>query len=214
MFCALGSVCFDWIWFPEINFRKIARLAALENSVKLKSFSVWPENMQKTTEIGFSRYFCFKHFPETRTSSHKLSPRTRTRTSSRLSPSALLSHGSALWSLHCAGTTHTDAPRSRSRRDRNCADRRRSRSRSRRSASIVIIEISKIAIAISREASIDASHDRDRDLAIEIGEIAIAISPIEIAPIAIAIAISPRKYAVLLGFIWVFRNWWHYVFVW
>ena len=84
---------------------------------------------------------------------------------------------------------------------RNCADRRRSRSRSRdrcfarsrsrRSASITIIEISEIAIAISREASI----------AIEIGEIAIAISPIEIATIAIAIAISPRKYAVLLGFI-------------
>ena len=36
------------------------------------------------TEIGFSRYFRFKHFPETRTSSHHahalLSPRTRTRT--------------------------------------------------------------------------------------------------------------------------------------
>ena len=132
-----GSVCFDWIWFPEINFRKIARLAALENSVKLKTFSVWPENTQKTTEIWFSRYFRFKHFPETRTSSHKLSPRTRT--SSRLSPSALLSHGSALWSLHCAGTTHTDAPRSRSRRtgtapidvdhDRDRADRHRSRDR-------------------------------------------------------------------------------------
>ena len=82
-------------------------------------------------------------------------------------------------SLHCAGTTHTDAPRSRSRRDRNCVDRRRSRSRSRsrdrrfarlrsrRSASIAIIEISEIAIAISpisREASIAASRDRDRDL--------------------------------------------------
>ena len=73
------------------------------------------------------------------------------------------------------------APRSRSRRDRNCADRRRSRSRSRRSASIanslaisLAIEISEIAIAISpisREASIAASRDRDlacdrdRDLA-------------------------------------------------
>ena len=82
----------------------------------------------------------------------------------------------ALSSLHCAETTHTDAPRSRSRRDRNCADRCRSRSRSRRSASIVIsrstlraiaiaiIEISEIAIAISpisREASIDASRNRD-----------------------------------------------------
>ena len=50
-----------------------------------------------------------------------------------------------------------------------------------------------------------------RAIAIEIGEITIAISSIEIAPIAIAIAISPieiapiaispRKYAVLLGFI-------------
>ena len=87
---------------------------------------------------------------------------------------------------------------------RNCADRRRSRSRrsrSRRSASIAIIEISEIAIAIS---PIDASRDHDRDLAIEIGKIAIAISPIAISPIEIApiaIAISPRKYAVLLGFI-------------
>ena len=67
----------------------MGRLAALENSVKLKSFSVWPENKQITTEIGFSRYFRFKHFPETRTAlsqaltththcSLKLSPRTRT----------------------------------------------------------------------------------------------------------------------------------------
>ena len=79
--------------------------------------------------------------------------------------------------------------------DRDCADRRRSRSsksarlrsRSRRSRAKLRSPLRAIAIAIL--------------LAIEIGEIAIAISPIEIAPIAIAIAISPRKYAVLLGFI-------------
>ena len=78
----------------------------------------------------------------------------------------------------------------------------------------MIIEIGEIAIAISpisREVSIaivmDDSRDRDHDLTIEIGEIAIAISPIKITPIAIllieiaSIAISPRKYAVLLGFI-------------
>ena len=122
------------------------------------------------------------------------------------------------------GTAPIDVDHDRDRADRN---RRFARLRSCRSASIVIIEIGEIAIAISpisREVSIaivmDDSRDRDHDLTIEIGEIAIAISPIKITPIAILlieiapIAISPRKYAVLLGFIWVFRNWWHYVFVW
>ena len=77
-----------------------------------------------------------------------------------------------------------------------------------------------IAISpVTETAPIDVDHDRgraDRDwhfarsrsrrsasiAIIEISEIAIVISPIEIAPIAIAITISPRKYAVLLGFIW------------
>ena len=63
----------------------------------------------------------------------------------------------ALSSLHCVGTTHTDAPRSQSRRDRNCADRRRSRSRS---------TLRAIAIA---PIGVDRDHrnqrDCDRDLA-------------------------------------------------
>ena len=60
-----------------------------------------------------------------------------------------------------------------------------------------------IAIVITGTAPIDVDHDRDRRFArsrwsasiaiIKIREIAIAISPIKIAPIAIAIAISPRK---------------------
>ena len=118
-----------------------------------------------------------------------------------------LTHALPLSKLHCSnphiepnGTIHTDAPRSRSCRS---SELRRSTSIMIAIApiAIAIIKISKIAIMISpisREASIviaiDASRDRHRDLAIEIGEIVIAISPIEIAPIAITIAISPRKY--------------------
>ena len=76
--------------------------------------------------------------------------------------------------------------------DRDRADRRRSRS-------------SKSARLRSRSRRSRAKRRSTlRVIAIEIGEIEIAI----------AIAISPRKYAVLLGFIWVFRNEWHYVFVW
>ena len=71
-----------------------------------------------------------------------------------------------------------------------------------------------IAISpVTGTAPIDVDHDHDRDRAKRRSrsrEASIAI--IEISEIAIAI--SPRKYAVLLGFIWVFRNEWHYVFVW
>ena len=56
------------------------------------------------TEIDFSRYFHFKSFPPL---SHTHEPLTH----------ALLCQAfTAPSSLHCAGTTHTDAPQSRSRR--------------------------------------------------------------------------------------------------
>ena len=159
-------------------------------------FSVWPKIQPKTTEIIFSRYFHFKAFP----------PLSHTHES--------LTHALPLSNLHCSdphiepnGTIHTDAPWSRSRRSPKL----------RRSTSITI---AIAPISVDRDhwnrrdcdrdlADLARSVDRDHDLAIEIGEIAI-----EIAPIAIAIAISPRKDAVLLGFIWVFRNEWHHVFVW
>ena len=174
-------------------------------------FSVWPKIQPKTTEIIFSRYFHFKAFP----------PLSHTHES--------LTHALPLSNLHCFdphtkpnGTIHTDAPRSRSRRSPEL----------RRSTSITIA-IALIAIDASRDCdradrrqswSSKSARLRSRSrakrrlrswstlraIAIEIGEIVIAISPIEIAPIVI----SPRKYAVLLGFIWVFRNEWHYVFVW
>ena len=130
-------------------------------------FSVWPKNQPKTTEIDFSRYFHFKSFPPL---SHTHEPLTH----------ALLCQAfTAPSSLHYAGTTHTDAPRSRSRWspklrrltsitiainascDRDRADRRRLRSsksarlrsRSRRSRTKRRSTLRVIAIAMSRSRS-------------------------------------------------------------
>ena len=97
------------------------------------------------------------------------------------------------------GTTPIDVDHDRDRADR--ASRDRDRADRRRSQSSKSARLRSWSRAKRRSRSWSTLH-------------AIAISPIEIAPIAIAIAISPRKYAVLLGFIWVFRNEWHYVFVW
>ena len=112
-----------------------------------------------------------------------------------------LTHALPLSKLHCSdphtepnGTIHTDAPRSRSRQSPEL----------RRLTSITIIEIGEIAIAISsilREASIaiaiDALRDRDRDRADRGRDCDLT-----------------EKIWSFLGFIWVFRNEWHYVFVW
>ena len=107
-------------------------------------------------------------------------------------------HDSVKPSLRCQAFTAPEPPTpTHHDRDlaghRNCADRRRSRSRSRWSR--------------SRQ-----SRSRDRRFVRSRSRRSASIAIIEIREIAIAI--SPRKYAVLLGFIWVFRNEWHYVFVW
>ena len=79
---------------------------------------------------------------------------------------------------------------------RNCADRRRSRSRRSQSRDR---HFARSRSRSSKSARLRSRSRRStlRAIAIEIGKIAIAISPIEFAPIAI----SPRKYAVILGFI-------------
>ena len=163
----LGSVCFGWKWNSEIIFRKITCLVGMVNSVKLKIFSVWPKIKPKTTEIIFSPYFHFKRFP----------PLSHTHSS--------LTHALPLSKLDCSdphtepnGMIHTNAPRSWSR-STLCA------------IAIASIGVDRDLTDLAR--SVDHDRDRrdcDRDLTIEIDEIAIAISPIEIAPIAIAIAIS------------------------
>ena len=90
------------------------------------------------TEIDFSCYFHFKSFPPL---SHTHEPLTQALFCQAFTASS---------SLHCAGTTHTDAPRSRSRRSPEL----------RRSTSITI------AIA---PIGVDRDHrnqrDCDRDLA-------------------------------------------------
>ena len=169
------------------------------NSVKLKIFSIWPKIKPKTAEIIFSPYFHFKHFP----------PLSHTHSS--------LTHALPLSKLDCSdpqtepnGTIHTDAPRSRSRRspelhrstsitiaiapidvdhDRDRADRRRSRS----SKSARLRSRSHRSRAKRRLRSRSRSRDRDRgDCDRDLAE----------------------KHFSFLGFICVFRNEWHYVFVW
>ena len=90
------------------------------------------------------------------------------------------------------------------------------------SITIAIIKISEIAIAISpisREASIDASRDRDRrDCDRDLADRDRADrdrdrSDRDLTECASFWVFSPRNWFVL-GFIWVFRNEWHYVFVW
>ena len=180
------------------------------NSVKLKIFSIWPKIQPKTTEIIFSPYFHFKHFPLL---SHTHSS---------------LTHALPLSKLHCSnphiepnGTIHTDAPRSRSCRS----------SELRRSTSITI------AIA---PIDVDRDHQNRQDCDCDLADLARSID----RDCDRRFAWSPsrsrdrdrrdcdrdltdwdrtdrdrhrdltEKIWSFLGFIWVFRNEWYYVFVW
>ena len=157
------------------------------NSVKLKIFSVWPKIQPKTTEIIFSPYFHFKPFPHL------------------FHTHSSLTHALPLSKLHCSdphtepnGTIHTDTPRSRSRRSPEL----------RRSTSIAPLgvdhdhrnwrdcdrNLADLARSVDRDRDRrDCDRDRaDRDHDRNLTE----------------------KIWYFLGFIWVFRNEWHYVFVW
>ena len=85
-----------------------------------------------------------------------------------------------------------------------------------RRTTIAISPVTETApIDIDRDLAIDASRDRDcADRRRSRSSKSARLRSRSHRSTLCAIAISPRKYAVLLGFIWVFRNEWHYVFVW
>ena len=188
------------------------------NSVKLKIFSVWPKIQPKTTEIIFSPYFPKNLF---------LLSLTRTP----------LSYTHCL-SQSLTAPTHTPSQMERSTpthhdRDlaghRNCTDWHRSRSRSRdwhftqsRSRSSESAKLRSwshrsrakrrlrswltlcaIAIAIlrSRSARLRSRSRRSRSRSLSRRSRSRRLR-------------SQRDLWSFLGFIWVFRNEWHYVFVW
>ena len=103
----------------------------------------WPKNQPKTTEIDFSRYFHFKSFPPL---SHTHEP---------LRHALLCQAFTAPSSLHCAGTSHTDAPRSQTRPSPELC----------RSTSITIAIASIGITPIGVDRDHQNQRDCDRDLA-------------------------------------------------
>ena len=207
------------------------------NSVKLKIFSVWPKIQPKTTEIIFSPYFSKNLFllsltrtPLSYTHCLSQSLTAPTHTPSQMERSTPTHHDRDLAGHRNCTDWHRSRSRLRSRRSRS-RDWHFTQSRSRSSESAKLrswsrrsrvkrrlrswLTLCMIAIAIlrSRSARLWSRSRRSRSRSCRSRSRRSQSRSLSRRSRSRRLR-SQRDLWSFLGFIWVFRNEWHYVFVW